>query len=54
MMNHKLLKLIGGLCVGAGVGVCFGLAMDNLLTGILLGLGIGLCYAVAFGAFKEE
>lgn len=47
-------KFISGLCVGAGIGICFGVSTGNILTGLLLGLGSGLCYAVAFGAFKKE
>ena len=54
MNNKKLLKLIGGLCVGVGGGICFGVAMNNIITGIFLGLGVGLCYSVAFGAFKKD
>ena len=54
MKQSKVLKFLGGLCVGCGIGVCFGVAMNNLLTGLLLGIGVGLCYAVAFGAFKKD
>ena len=53
MDNNKVLKFIGGVCVGLGIGVCFGVAMDSIVTGLFLGAGIGLCYAVAFGAFKK-
>lgn len=54
-MNKKnLLKLIGGLCFGAGIGVCVSVAMNNIAAGILLGIGIGMCNAVALGAFKKE
>lgn len=38
-----------GLCIGAGIGLCFGVAMDNLALGLCLGLGVGLCYGVALG-----
>ena len=48
MDKKRILKIISGLCVGLGVGVCFGIAMDNVITGLLLGLGVGMCYAVAF------
>ena len=54
MKKSKILKLVGGICVGMGVGVCFGVAMNNLLPGLLLGVGVGLCYAVVFGAFKKD
>ena len=54
MKKEKILKLISGLGVGAGIGICFGVARDNILVGFLVGLGFGLCYAVAFGAFRKE
>ena len=38
-----------GLCIGLGVGLCFGTAMDNIGLGICLGMGVGLCYSVALG-----
>ena len=54
MKKAKILKLIGGLGIGAGIGSCFGVAMNNIWAGLLLGLGVGLCYAVALGAFKKD
>lgn len=38
-----------GLCMGLGVGLCFGVAMDNMGLGIALGMGVGLCFCVALG-----
>ena len=38
-----------GLCIGLGVGLCFGAAMNNMGIGICLGMGVGLCYSVALG-----
>lgn len=38
-----------GLCMGMGVGLCFGVAMDNMGAGIALGMGVGLCLCVALG-----
>ena len=54
MKKRKILKLISGLGIGVGIGMCFGVAMDNILVGFLIGLGVGLCYAVGFGAFRKE
>jgi len=54
MKKRNTWKLIGGLGVGIGIGMCFGVAMHNILVGFLIGLGIGLCYAVAFGAFRKD
>ena len=54
MEKEKILKLISGLVIGVGVGMCFVVAMDNILVGFLIGLGIGLCYAVGFGAFRKD
>ena len=41
-----------GLCIGAGIGLCFGVAMDNLALGLCLGLGVGLCYCTVLGQKK--
>lgn len=43
-----------GLCIGAGVGLCFGVAMDNLALGLCMGMGVGLCYCVALGQKKDK
>lgn len=54
MKKDKMLKIISGFGIGAGVGLCFGVAMDNIWLGLLLGLGVGSCYAVAFTSNKPE
>ena len=38
-----------GLCLGMGVGLCFGVAMDNVALGMCMGMGVGLCFSVALG-----
>lgn len=38
-----------GLCMGVGVGLCFGVAMDNMALGSAMGMGVGLCFSVALG-----
>lgn len=38
-----------GLCMGMGVGLCFGVAMDNMALGICMGISVGLCFSVALG-----
>lgn len=38
-----------GLCIGAGIGLCYGVALDNMGLGLCLGMGIGLCFSVAMG-----
>lgn len=43
-----------GLCMGLGIGLCFGVAMGNMGAGICLGLGVGLCFCVALGRKPEE
>ena len=32
-MKRKILSIISGLCVGIGVGACFGVAMHNIVVG---------------------
>ena len=48
MTKDKILKIISGLCVGIGVGACFGVAMHNIVVGLLFGLSLGICFAVTF------
>ena len=43
-----------GLCIGLGVGLCFGTALDNMGLGICLGMSIGVCFSVALGHRKED
>ena len=43
-----------GLCMGVGVGLCFGVALGNMGAGIALGMGVGLCFCVALGQKKED
>ena len=43
-----------GLCIGLGIGLCFGTAMGNMGAGIARGLGVGLCYFVALGSKGED
>jgi cyanate permease len=54
MDKRKILKVISGLGVGIGVGVCFGAAMNNIVAGIMLGLGVGMCFAVAFTSNGQD
>ncbi|MBQ3156004.1 MAG: hypothetical protein IJB81_03635 [Clostridia bacterium] len=42
-----------GLCLGLGVGLCFGVAMDNIALGMCMGMGVGLCFSVALGQQKN-
>lgn len=48
MTKDKVLKIISRLCVGIGVGACFGVAMHNIVVGLLFGLSVGICIAVIF------
>ena len=38
-----------GLCIGAGIGLCYGTAMGNMAVGLCMGMGVGLCFCVALG-----
>ena len=42
-----------GLCLGMGVGLCFGAAMDNIALGMCIGMGVGLCFSVALGQHTD-
>lgn len=54
MNKSKLLKIISGLCIGLGIGICFGIAMDNIWLGLLMGLGVGFCFSAAFSSIKND
>ena len=43
-----------GLCLGMGVGLCFGTALGNMGAGLCLGMGVGLCFSVALGRRKAD
>ena len=43
-----------GLCIGMGIGLCFGTAMGNMALGICMGMGVGLCFCVALGQKSED
>ena len=54
MKKRQVLKMIGGLCIGAGLGVSIYAALGNVLAAVFIELGSGICYAVTLGAFKKE
>ena len=43
-----------GLCMGLGIGLCFGTALGNMGAGLCLGMGVGLCFSVALGRRKAD
>lgn len=54
MDRNKLLKAISGICIGLGIGMCFGVALGKVWMGLLFGIGIGLCYSTAFLAIGAK
>ena len=54
MKDNRLVKIIAGLCIGAGVGICVGVATQNVLSSILIGSGLGLCMCVALNSNKNN
>ena len=54
MSKNKVIRIIGAICIGLGIGLCVGVATGNVLSGCLIGFGIGLCFSVALGCFKNE
>lgn len=43
-----------GLCLGAGVGLCFGVAMDNIALGMCMGMGVGLMVALTMAHYARK
>ena len=52
--NNKIQYLPIGMCLGMGVGVAIGAAMDNIGVGMCLGIGIGLCFGSALNAANRK
>ena len=42
------------MCLGAGIGMCFGTAMDNLALGLCLGMGLGVALGSAMDADQAK
>jgi hypothetical protein len=42
-----------GMALGIGVGMAFGVALDNIGMGIALGAGVGVAFAVALASQEE-
>lgn len=43
-----------GMCLGCGVGMCFGVAFDNIGIGMCIGMSVGMCLGLALGHFKDK
>ena len=43
-----------GLTIGAGIGMVFGLAIDNFTLGLVLGAGGGMLLGLSIGAAAEN
>ena len=43
-----------GMCLGCGVGMCFGAAFDNIGIGMCLGISVGMCLGLALGSSKSN
>ena len=39
-----------GMCLGAGIGSCLGLAFDNVAIGTCMGISVGMCLGLALGS----
>ncbi len=43
-----------GMCLGCGVGMCLGVALDNIGLGMCIGISVGMCLGLALGAQKDN
>ena len=43
-----------GMCLGCGVGMCFGVALDNIAIGMCIGLSVGMCLGLALGWANDK
>ncbi len=43
-----------GMCLGCGVGMCFGVAMNNIGVGMCIGMSVGMCLGLALGHANDK
>ena len=43
-----------GMCLGCGVGMCFGVAMNNIGIGMCIGVSVGMCLGLVLGRSGEK
>ena len=43
-----------GMCLGMSIGMCFGVALDNIALGMCIGMGVGTCLGLALGRINEN
>ncbi len=43
-----------GMCLGCGIGMCFGVAFDNIGIGMCLGVSVGMCLGLALGSQQNK
>ena len=43
-----------GMCLGCGVGMCFGVALDNIGVGMCIGMAVGMCMGLALGRSSDK
>ena len=42
------------LAIGMAIGLCFGIAMDNIPIGLCIGVALGTAYSACFNKNKED
>ena len=52
--NYVALCLMVGMMLGAGLGLVFGIALDNIALGIPLGAGAGMTIGLSVGTALEQ
>ena len=59
-MNYKnqrdksLSYIAIGMCLGCSIGMCFGVAMNNIGVGMCIGISVGMCLGLALGAAQTK
>ncbi len=43
-----------GMCLGCGVGMCFGVALGNVSIGMCIGVSVGMCLGLVLGRSGEK
>lgn len=43
-----------GMCIGIGIGMAVGAAMDNIGVGMCMGMSIGMCFGIVMDSMQKK
>lgn len=52
-MEQQLFHMSIGMCIGCGIGACFGFAIGNVGIGMCIGVAVGMCIGLVLGPVSQ-